>query len=95
VRNKWLTGEAIALHVGAFLIVGVMLALGWWQLGRAIGGHTRSWAYAIQWPAFAAYAGYLWWKLLHDQPAFVRDREARAAAEQTPEAASADRKSVV
>jgi len=70
VRNRWLSGQAIALHVGAFVIIAIMLALGWWQVQRALGGHTQSWAYAVQWPAFAAYAGYMWWKLLHDLPAF-------------------------
>ena len=70
MRNRWLTGQAIALHVLAIVVVGAMLALGWWQLQRAIGGNARSWAYAIQWPALAGYGVYLWWKLLHDQPAF-------------------------
>jgi hypothetical protein len=70
VRNRWLTGQAIALHVGAFVIVAIMLGLGWWQIQRAIGGNTRSWAYAVQWPVLALYATYMWWKLLHDQPAF-------------------------
>jgi hypothetical protein len=70
VRNRWLSGQAIALHVGALVIIAIMLGLGWWQVQRALGGNTRSWAYAFQWPAFAAYAGYMWWKLVHDLPTF-------------------------
>jgi hypothetical protein len=70
VRNRWLSGQAIALHVGAFVIIAIMLGLGWWQVQCALDGNTRSWAYAVQWPAFAAYAVYMWWKLVHDLPAF-------------------------
>jgi hypothetical protein len=90
VRNRWLSSGAIKLHVGAMVLVGIMLGLGWWQLQRALHGHTRSWAYAVQWPAFAVYAVYLWWKLLREEPGFAaapasasgRDskREAKAAA---------------
>jgi hypothetical protein len=72
VRNRWLTPGAIKLHVALALVVPVLLGLGWWQLQRALGGHARSWAYAIQWPAFAAYAVYLWWKLLRERPEFRR-----------------------
>ena len=70
MRNRWLSGQAIALHVGAFVIIAIMLGLGWWQVQRALDGNSRSWAYAVQWPAVAAYAGYMWWTLLHDLPAF-------------------------
>src|SRR5262245_27860817 len=65
-----------------------MLALGWWQLQRALGGHTRSWAYTAQWPAFAAYVGYLWWKLVHDLPAFGGPKAATPAP--TPDSGDPD-----
>jgi len=44
------------------------LVLGWWQLTRALSGNTLSWAYVFEWPFFAAYAVYMWWKLVHEQP---------------------------
>jgi hypothetical protein len=74
VRSRWLTPGAIKLHVLLVVLVVPMLALGVWQLERAMDGHTRSWAYAVQWPAFAAYAVYMWWNLLRDQPGFGRRR---------------------
>ena len=43
------------------------LALGWWQLTRAISGNDLSWAYVFEWPLFAGYAVYMWWKLTHDE----------------------------
>ena len=39
-----------------------------WQVRRALSGNTLSWAYAFEWPFFAAYAIYMWWKLLREAP---------------------------
>ncbi len=44
------------------------LAAGYWQLTRALGGNTLSWAYVFEWPIFAGYLVHVWWRLLHDQP---------------------------
>jgi len=74
VRNKWLTGRAIKLHVTAVLVVGLCLAAGWWQLQRALGGHGPSWAYTVEWPFFAGYAVFTWWKLLHEEPEFAKEK---------------------
>jgi len=76
VRNRWLTGRAIKLHVLAVFVIGVCLAAGWWQLQRALGGNGQSWAYTIEWPFFAAYAGWTWWKLLHEEPEFAKEKAA-------------------
>ena len=35
---------------------------------RAWTGNTLSWAYVFEWPLFAAYAVYMWWRLLHEAP---------------------------
>lgn len=64
---------AIKLHVMAVLVIGVCLTAGWWQLDRALSGNGRSWAYTVEWPFFAAYAGWMWWKLLHDEPGFAKE----------------------
>jgi hypothetical protein len=42
------------------------IALAWWQATRALSGNTLSWAYTFEWPIFAGYALYMWWRLLHD-----------------------------
>jgi DNA-binding transcriptional regulator of glucitol operon len=42
------------------------LALCWWQISRALGGNTLSWAYVFEWPLFACYAVYMWWRFVHE-----------------------------
>ena len=80
-RSRWLSSGAIKLHIAAFFAIAAMLGLGWWQLQRAMGGNARSWAYMIMWPLFACYAGYVWWKLLQDEPGFKT--EATSSPERT------------
>jgi len=58
------------------VLVPAFVALGWWQLHRALSGNTLSWFYTFEWPFFAAYAVYVWWKLLHDDGTGVRTRRA-------------------
>lgn len=36
--------------------------LGWWQLDRAEGGNGLSWAYTFEWPLFALFTLFFWWK---------------------------------
>lgn len=62
----WWTGRALRLHATVVVSVGLFLALGRWQLVRALSGNELSWAYTVEWPIFAAYAVFLWWKLLHE-----------------------------
>jgi len=84
VRNRWLSPGAIKLHVAVFVAVGGCTAAFWWQLFRALHGHTRSWAYAVEWPVFAAYAVWMWWKLLREEPGFAR-ADAEAAPDSMPD----------
>jgi hypothetical protein len=53
----------------ALVVVPGCLALGWWQLHRALSGNALSWAYTVEWPFFAGYGVYMWWRILHEQPA--------------------------
>jgi hypothetical protein len=46
--------------VGLFVLVAAFLMLGWWQLSRAVHGNLLSYGYAIQWPAFALFAIWVW-----------------------------------
>ena len=50
------------------LLVPAFLALGYWQLARALGGNTLSWAYVFEWPIFAGYLVYVRWRLVHEAP---------------------------
>jgi hypothetical protein len=55
--------------VALIVFVPACAALTWWQVSRALDGNTLSWVYTFEWPIFAAYATYMWWKLVHDDPA--------------------------
>jgi hypothetical protein len=57
-----------ALTATVALCVPGFLALGWWQLSRALSGNSLSWAYTFEWPLFAGYLVWVWWRLLHEDP---------------------------
>lgn len=90
VGNRWLGRGAVKLHVAAFLAVAGCLAAFWWQLGRALHGNTLSWAYAVEWPFFAAYAVWMWWRLLREEPGFSRGDAEAPAGEGTAAAPARD-----
>jgi hypothetical protein len=56
----------LSLHVAVGVVVPGCLALAWWQVTRALSGNTLSWAYVFEWPIFAGYALFMWWKLTHE-----------------------------
>jgi hypothetical protein len=47
--------------VAAALVV-AFLALGWWQMRRAVAGNMLSIGYAAEWPLFAAFVVFVWVK---------------------------------
>jgi hypothetical protein len=55
-------------HLTAAVVVPGCIALCWWQVTRALSGNSLSWAYVFEWPIFAGYAVFMWWKLIHDHP---------------------------
>ena len=63
----WWTKRAIGLHFTLAFAFPGFLELGWWQLHRALGGNDLSWAYTFEWPFFAGYAVFVWWRLIHDE----------------------------
>lgn len=71
---RWLLRHAIT----ATLIV-AFLALGWWQVNRAASGNVLSYAYAIEWPVFAGFVVFVW---------FREVRQARTGAGSPPDRAS-------
>ncbi|HEY1651231.1 MAG TPA: hypothetical protein VGG09_05040 [Acidimicrobiales bacterium] len=64
----WLSPRALKLHAVILIVVPGFMALCIWQIDRALGGNTLSWAYVFEWPLFAAYAIYMWWRILHEKP---------------------------
>ena len=87
MRSVWTSRRAVSLHVALVVFVPGCVALTWWQVSRALGGNTLSWVYTVEWPIFGAYAIYMWWKLVHDDPA--RPRPARSGPPRTAAGAAA------
>jgi DNA-binding transcriptional regulator of glucitol operon len=77
VRHLLTSPRWIAVHLALLILVGVQLRLGLWQWHRAEGtGGVQNLGYAIQWPIFAGFTIYLWWRSCRD--------ELRPAAQKTP-----------
>jgi hypothetical protein len=66
--SVWLSRRALKLHAVILIVVPAFMALCIWQITRALGGNSLSWAYVFEWPLFAAYAVYMWWRILHEKP---------------------------
>jgi DNA-binding transcriptional regulator of glucitol operon len=67
-KRVWLSGRAMKLHAVILVVVPAFMALCVWQIYRAVGGNSLSWAYVFEWPLFAGYAIYMWWRILHEKP---------------------------
>ncbi len=78
--RRYFTPRCIGMHVTLVIVLPLFAWLTWWQWNRAQNGNVLSWAYVILWPAFAAYAIYTWWQLIHDQVARLPGRSGQAAA---------------
>jgi DNA-binding transcriptional regulator of glucitol operon len=61
MKGLW-TPAWIARHVAALVLIVAFLCLGWWQYTRATSGNALSWGYTVQWPVFAGFVGFLWWR---------------------------------
>ena len=51
------------------------LVMGVWQTLRALSGNTRSWAYVFEWPFFAIFIYYMYWKMKQPREDFSEDEE--------------------
>ena len=67
VASRWFSARAVRLHVALAIVVPACVALCVWQVDRALSGNDLSWAYVFEWPFFAGYAVYMWWRLVHEQ----------------------------
>lgn len=57
--------DAFRLHLTLALGLALCISAFVFEVIRALGGNTLSWAYVFEWPIFAAFAIYMWWNLLH------------------------------
>jgi hypothetical protein len=83
-KQIWFTPRALKLHAVILIVVPGFMALCIWQLDRALGGNELSWAYVFEWPFFAAYAVYMWWRFVHEAPDVSSAPAAAAAAAVAP-----------
>lgn len=65
-KRVWFSRRAFRLHAVILVVVPGFMALCAWQIARAVGGNSLSWAYVFEWPLFAGYAVYMWWRLVHE-----------------------------
>lgn len=84
-RPTRLTGSD-ARHLHVTLLAGLALCVGAFivELLRALGGHSFSWMYVVEWPLFAGFGLYVWWTLLHGRdrvPRTTKNEKAPQAAE--------------
>jgi DNA-binding transcriptional regulator of glucitol operon len=59
------------------ILTAACLVLGWWQIGRARGGNALSFGYAIEWPAFAIFVVFVWYRELRNERAGTPDEPVR------------------
>ena len=65
---------ALRIHLGLAFCLLICIPAGVFELSRALGGNTLSWAYVFEWPLFAAFGIYMWWRLLNgDQPSKAKE----------------------
>jgi hypothetical protein len=67
VDRQWFSPRALRLHLALAVLVAACALLCDWQVHRALSGNSLSWAYVFEWPFFAAYGVFVWWKLLRDK----------------------------
>ena len=65
VRERWLSGRALSLHVAVLVFVPGCALAAWWQINRAEGGNQLSYLYSVMWPAFGILGISFWWMLIH------------------------------
>ncbi|MGC5290333.1 hypothetical protein [Micromonospora sp. DT231] len=96
MRRLW-TPAWIARHVAMVVLVVGFLGLGWWQISRAAAGNSLSWGYAVEWPIFAGFVVYVWWrevKLARRRATDTDVPSAEPAAEPAPAVTAGSRPAV-
>ncbi|GGQ78012.1 putative lipoprotein LprD [Couchioplanes caeruleus subsp. azureus] len=65
----------------ALVLIAGFLGLGWWQFSRATGGNTLSWGYTFEWPVFAAFVAFLWFREVQQELKAHRRQAGKPAEE--------------
>lgn len=74
-------GAAVRAHVTLGVGLAFCVVAFWFELDRALGGNSLSWAYVFEWPLLGAFAVYMWWKVVYPgSPGLTRRRRPAAIA---------------
>ncbi len=65
MKSKYLSRQAIVLHICLVFWIAMCVSAAWWQVGRAVGGNSLSFLYAIEWPCFAVLGVLGWYAMLN------------------------------
>ncbi|MGW4945446.1 hypothetical protein ACWEOZ_28090 [Actinoplanes sp. NPDC004185] len=84
MKGLW-TPAWIARHILALVLVAGFLALGWWQFSRATGGNALSWGYTFEWPVFALFVVFIWFREVQQERRAARATEQDGPAEAEPQ----------
>ncbi len=68
--------DAVKLHITLLVGIALCAAAFWFELRRAEGGNTLSWAYVFEWPLLALFGIYMWWNFLHGGTTRLRRKRA-------------------
>jgi DNA-binding transcriptional regulator of glucitol operon len=75
------------LTLGAMISCGFLAAWQWHRAGSAMGSALNV-GYGLQWPAFALFFGYMWWRMLRMEAANLAGGRADADESDVPQPAS-------
>lgn len=64
-KSRLRGAAAVKLHIGLLLGLAFCAAAFRFELSRALGGNSLSWAYVGEWPFFAGFGIYFWWFVLN------------------------------
>jgi hypothetical protein len=82
--------SAAWVHVGLVVAEIICVPAFLFELSRALGGNTLSWAYVFEWPLLGGYAIVIWRKMLRE---ITSEHETQAAHDRgEPDAATQERR---
>ena len=71
---------ALKLHLSLLFGLAVCALAFRFELSRALGGNSFSWAYVGEWPFFAAFGIYFWWFILNGKEHRTRRKQRATVA---------------
>lgn len=78
---RWLMWHVLTL--GAMAACGFLAAWQWGRAGSALGSAVNV-GYGLQWPVFAVFFGWIWWRMLRIEIAKLADAPEPMAVEAAP-----------